>query len=191
MDYMGLDVRRPRKAVKFNHSLTFLYVPHLNYLGAYGQWNSLTFHNLFFPVLGAPNPFTDNPPAEQYREGHLNGKIKALRWRNNELDGVSDHQPDDCLLNLLFRRRSQETSKLRVTGLCAGNSPETGEFPAQKASNAENVSIWWRHHGLSWRRHGVETFSALLALFRGIHRWPVDSPHTMASNTELRCFLCC
>ena len=22
----------------------------------------------------------------------------------------------------------------------------TGEFPAQMASNAENVSIWWRHH---------------------------------------------
>ena len=29
----------------------------------------------------------------------------------------------------------------RVTGLCAGNSPVTGEFPAQRASNAENVSI--------------------------------------------------
>ena len=38
------------------------------------------------------------------------------------------------------------TSKLRVTGLCVGNSPRTGEFPAQMASNAENVSIWWRHH---------------------------------------------
>ena len=38
------------------------------------------------------------------------------------------------------------TSKLRVTGLCEGNSPVTGEFPAQIASNAENVSIWWRHH---------------------------------------------
>ena len=25
--------------------------------------------------------------------------------------------------------------------LCAGNSPGTGEFPAQMASNAENVSI--------------------------------------------------
>ena len=37
-------------------------------------------------------------------------------------------------------------SKLRVTGLCEGNSPGTGEFPAQMASNAENVSIWWRHH---------------------------------------------
>ena len=51
------------------------------------------------------------------------------------------------LLNQLFRRRSKKTSKLRVTGLCAGNSPATGEFPAQMASNAENVSISWRHHG--------------------------------------------
>ena len=36
----------------------------------------------------------------------------------------------------------KKTSKLRVTGLCAGNSPVTGEFPAQMASNTENVSIW-------------------------------------------------
>ena len=46
----------------------------------------------------------------------------------------------------LSRRRSKKTSKLRVTGLCAENSPVTGEFPTQRASNAENVSIWWRHH---------------------------------------------
>ena len=44
------------------------------------------------------------------------------------------------------RRISKKTSKLRVTGLCVGNSPVTDEFPAQRASNAENVSIWWRHH---------------------------------------------
>ena len=61
--------------------------------------------------------------------------------------GVSNHQPHDCLLNRLFRRRWKKTSKLRVTGLCVGNSPGTGEFPAQMASNAENVSIWWCHHG--------------------------------------------
>ena len=72
----------------------------------------------------------------------------SLRWRHNERDGVSSHQPYDCLLNRLFRHRSKKTSKLRVTGLCVGNSPETGEFPAQMASNAENVSIWWRHHVL-------------------------------------------
>ena len=40
----------------------------------------------------------------------------------------------------------RKISKLRVTGLCEGNSPVTGEFPAQRASNAENVSIWWSHH---------------------------------------------
>ena len=61
-------------------------------------------------------------------------------------DGVSIQQPHDCLLNRLFRRKSKKTSQLRVTGFCAGNSPVTGEFPAQMGSNAENVSIWWRHH---------------------------------------------
>ena len=45
----------------------------------------------------------------------------------------------------VFRRWSKKTSKLHVTGLCAGNSPVTGEFPAQMASKAENGSIWWRH----------------------------------------------
>ena len=70
----------------------------------------------------------------------------SLQWRYNERDGVSNHQPHDCLLNFLFRRRSKKTSKLHVTGFCEGSSPVTGEFPAQRASNAENVSIWWRHH---------------------------------------------
>ena len=71
---------------------------------------------------------------------------KTLPWRHNGRDSVSNHQPHDCLLNRLFRRRPKKTSKLRFTGLCAGKSPVTGEFPAQMASNAENVSIWWRHH---------------------------------------------
>ena len=70
----------------------------------------------------------------------------ALQWRHSGRDSVSNHQPHDYLLNRLFRRRSKKPSKLRVIGLCAGNSPETGEFPALMASNAENVSIWWRHH---------------------------------------------
>ena len=47
----------------------------------------------------------------------------TLRGRHNDQDGVSNHQPHGCLLNRLFRRRSNKTSKLRVTGLCVGNSP--------------------------------------------------------------------
>ena len=79
--------------------------------------------------------------------------LNTLQWRNNERDGVSNHQHYDCLLNRLFRRRWKKISKLRVTGLCEGNSPVSGEFPAQRASNAEYVSIWWRHHDLHTRDH--------------------------------------
>ena len=46
-----------------------------------------------------------------------------LQWRHNDHDGVWNHQPHGCLLNRLFRRRLKKTSRLRVTGLCVGNSP--------------------------------------------------------------------
>ena len=59
----------------------------------------------------------------------------ALQWRHNERNGCSNHQPHHRLPNRLFRRRPKKTSELRVTGLLEG-------FPAQRASNAENVSIW-------------------------------------------------
>ena len=71
--------------------------------------------------------------------------MSTSQWRHNRRGDVSNHQPYECLLNLLFRRRSKKTSKRRVTGLCVGNSPVTGELPAQRANNAENGSIWWRH----------------------------------------------
>ena len=130
--------------------------------------------------------------------------LKSLHWRHNDHDGISNHQPNGCLLNRLFRRRSKKTSKLRVTGLCVGNSPgpvnsphkgsvtrkmfpfdgvimpsafrlfvqqfvqahineniniprhwplwreSTGDrwIPLTRTSNAENVSILWRHHEL-------------------------------------------
>ena len=50
---------------------------------------------------------------------HLNNIFrKTLQLRNNERDGVSNHQHLDCLLNRLFRRTSKKSSKLRFTGLC-------------------------------------------------------------------------
>ena len=76
----------------------------------------------------------------------LGFNVSLLLWRHNGNGSDSNHQPHECLLNRLFRRRSKKTSKLRVTGLCAGKSPGTGEFPAQMASYAENVSIWCSHH---------------------------------------------
>ena len=72
-------------------------------------------------------------------------ETSTLQWSHNGRDGVSNHQPYDCLRNPLFRRRSKKISKLRVTGLREGNSSGTSEFPVQRASNAESDSIWWQH----------------------------------------------
>ena len=99
--------------------------------------------------------------------------VLTLQWRHNGHDSFSNHQPHDCLLNRLFRRRSKKTSKLRVTGLYAGNSPGSGEFPAQRASNAENVSIWWRYHdqaihpAVSFQWHSSQATQA-----RASSKWP-------------------
>ena len=122
-------------------------------------------------------------------------KSVVLLWRHNGHDSVSNHQPHDCLLNHLFRRRSKKTSKLRVTGLCAGNSPVTSEFPAQMVSNAQNVSIWWRHHGWrcfsrvkslthysdvacsSWSRKSTKTRIVVLKLVQTKTKEIKNSPH--------------
>ena len=73
--------------------------------------------------------------------------FRSLQWRHNERDCVSNHQPHDYLFKCLFRHISKKTSKLRVTGLCEGNSPVTGELLAQRASNAQmfpfdDVIMW-------------------------------------------------
>ena len=87
-----------------------------------------------------------------------------FQWRHYGTDGVSNHRRYDCLLNRVFRRRSRKISKLRATGLCTWNSLVTGEFPAQKASYADNVSIWWRHHALISTGLSLYTLSNCFAI---------------------------
>ena len=94
----------------------------------------------------------DKIPIPHLNKGDF---IMTLQWRHNGCDGFSHHQPYDCLLNRLYTCRSKKTSKLCVAGLCAGNSPVTGEFPAQMASNAENVSIWWRLMNMGIPQHHI------------------------------------
>ena len=60
---------------------------------------------------------------------------------------TQEHQPTIVYSTVYSGEDKKKTSKLRVTGLFEGNSPVTGEFPAQMDSNAENFGdIWWRHH---------------------------------------------
>ena len=111
-----------------------------------------------------------------------------LQRRHNERDGVSNHQPHDRLRNRLFRRRSKKTSKLRVTGLCNGNSPVACEFPAQRASNAENVSIWSRHHAVTPPR-AVENTSRINKIFwKGYGAVASINHHSFPSHLETKGF---
>ena len=62
------------------------------------------------------------------------------------------------------RHRPKKTSKLRVTGFDEGDSSVIDEFPAQMTSNAENVSIWWRHHVFLDGTNGAMSIILLLTL---------------------------
>ena len=91
----------------------------------------------------------DNPKIAEKSLNIVWPILISLQWCHNKHDGVSNHQPKDCL----FKAQIKENIKAPVTGLGEGNSPVTGEFPTQRANNAENASIWWRHHVWSAKYH--------------------------------------
>ena len=70
-----------------------------------------------FLIIASLAPRIVRSPQRQWSDP------ESLRWRHNDHAGVSNHQPYGCFLNRLFGRRWKKTSKLRVTGLCVGNSP--------------------------------------------------------------------
>ena len=132
------------------------------------------------------NGWSNNWDADNLRRHHVHYDVTvmawmwllwwSLQWRHNGPDGVSNHHHRACLLNCLFERRSKKTSKLRVTGLCAGNSQVTGEFPAQRASNAENVSIWWPSPTIT-----VRQLHCLLLIFKSQN----STTHCAISSAKL------
>ena len=111
------------------------------------QFNKFSVILIFFFSMGRTN---------------IQNAESTLKWRHNKRDGASNHRRLDCLLNRLFRPRSNKIPKLCVTALCEGNPPVTDEFPSQRTSNAENVSIWWRHDVYPRIMHTVHTLLFLL-----------------------------
>ena len=67
---------------------------------------------------------------------------KSLQWRQNDRDGVSNHQAHEYL----FKAQIQENIKAPRPRPLWGEFTVTGEFPTQRVSKVEKVSIWWRHH---------------------------------------------
>ena len=110
---------------------------------------------------------------------------RALQWRNNGRDSISNHQPYDCLLNRLFKGRSKKTSKLRVTGICVGNSPGT-KWPVTRKmfpfddvimarvswSRAEYWSVGHNFIVMHFPRYKIQITILLLA-WLALSRWDV------------------
>ena len=59
-----------------------------------------------------------------------------LQWRHNERDGVSNH-------GVLLSPGADQRKHQHSAPLAFVSRPD---IPSQRASNAEKVSIWWRHH---------------------------------------------
>ena len=107
-------------------------------------------------LLETSSPSSGSPPRSRVRFTPYAHDSTESWWRPTKVCHYNDvimsaMASQITSLAILYstvysRRRSTETSKLRVTCLCQGNSPVTDECPAQKTSNAEKVSIWWRHH---------------------------------------------
>ena len=100
----------------------------------------------------------------------------SLLWRHNGRDDISNDQPRDCLFNCLFRRRSKKTSKLRATGLCGGNLPVTGEFPAQIGSTAEmlpfdDVTIYKENQSVTSNNGPVMWSFGVVLMFTWTRWW--------------------
>ena len=125
---------RRRGALIFSLICTWIH----GWVNKYNKYNSQCTHCLMF---------VDDLAKERldHQSGH---QQVSLLWRHNGHNSVSNHQPYDCLLRRLFRRRSKQTSKLRVTGLCAGNSPGPVNFPhkwpvTRKMFPFDDVIMWY------------------------------------------------
>ena len=72
----------------------------------------------------------------------------------------------------LIRTHIKELSKPALLALCEGSLPMTCEFPAQRASNAEEASIWW------WLRHYRHIGCRYLRLCMSYCEWICDPPES-------------
>ena len=131
----------------------------------------------------------------------------TLPWRHNGRDGVSNHRQLDRFLKRLFNHRSKKTSKLHVTGICAGNSPVTGEFATQSASNAENIpfddiimnswniltrisnNIWFYQISTSSRYH--EFSLRYTCMYTESLQWRHNEHDGVSNHRRLHCLLKC
>ena len=117
-----------------------------------------------------PPPHNPPPPTRPHTQTHTPGAQAHIHTRTEPRPYLSksDHFVINPLHSIVFFRTNHyndvimsamasQTASISI--VCPTVAPGadqrkhqsaassmTGEFPAQRGSNAENVSIWWRHH---------------------------------------------
>ena len=82
---------------------------------------------------------------------HLYNTASQVLWKMHYSDVIMGAIASQITsLTIVYSTVYSSVDQTKHKSLRAGNSPVTDEFPAQMASNAENVSIWWRHHGIGY-----------------------------------------
>ena len=72
-------------------------------------------------------------------------QLDVIMMMSYEGHHVSIHRPLSCLFNS-YADPHQRNIKIRITAPLWEEFTGDGDLPAQRASKAENASIWWRYH---------------------------------------------
>ena len=103
-----------------------------------------SFKSIFFQVLAPSSMSTLN----LFRIGNI-AKSRHLPWHYNDviMGAIASKITSLTIIySTVYSSESKGNIKAPRHWPLWGISPETDQLPAQMASNAENVSIWWRHH---------------------------------------------
>ena len=110
-----------------------------------------------------------------------NAKNVSIWWRHCEFPQILRYRQNHCYTFLasqaFMHALTKENIKAPRHWPLWGEFTGTGEFPAQKASNAENVSIWWRHREFP---QTLDTNHCYTFLNFGMFASPLDSQHRAA-----------
>ena len=122
-------------------------------------------------------------------KGHYSNQW-CISTMSNDHQDILIHLLLDCLYSSVRRLTSNENQNSASLALCGGNPPVTDGFPSQRASNAESVSIPWRHHEPVrwcmymyrlvfdvWKISSV-SFGLPCINARSIHKWPLLYDYT-------------
>ena len=121
---------------------------------------------------------------------HFDGEFLRMNHYGDVITGALSSQITGASIFPWTVQAHIKEKMLRFSGFRDGNSQVTGEFALKRDSNAENVSIWWRHHS-NHRLDGVESLRNhathdLISKLEAV--WALEHTVEWDKLVKIRCF---